>query len=383
MLASCTLVVNTYWRSFRGLSQPTSRLRLGESVTTERTKRSHKRTTMVDVARAAGVSQTTVSFVINDRRDVVVAEATRQRVLQVAAELKFRPNRAAQSLRLDQFFLVGIITSRMVSGPYAGRIVAGIQKAAQLDGQLCMVVDTTDDPTEGDAAVANLISQGVTGIIYASTTPQVIHTSPLLGHTRCVFVNCWPTDRAVAETVILADEYRGGLQAAEAAFDAGHTDVAFLGGNAGEYACVERHRGFVDAARAAGLDPGSLFQTTGDYGISSGYDETLGAYRQGRPTALVCGNDRMAIGAILALHTLGLEVPSDVSVIGFDDQPELADKLRPALTTVALPHYEMGYQAGRLLMNPPAESPDEIVVPCPLIERDSLRPPPDRARTEL
>jgi LacI family transcriptional regulator len=355
-------------------------------MTKERIHRQQRRTTMVDVAQAAGVSQTTVSFVLNDRRDVVVAEKTRQRVLQAADALNYQPNRAAQSLRLNQSFLVGIVTSGIVAGPYAGRIIAGIQKAVQAAGQLCMVVDATEDPAEGDAAVANFLAQGVTAIIYASHRPVAMHTSPLLRQTRCLFVNCWPTDRAVAETVILADEYGGGRKAAEAAFGAGHTDVAFLGGTLGEYACGERHRGFVDAAAAAGIEPGTLFQTNGNYDISSGYDTTLEAFRRGHPTALVCGNDRMAVGAILALHTLGLEVPRDVSVVGFDDQPDVADQLRPALTTVALPHYEMGRRSGQLLIGPPvhpiAHPPAEITVACPLIERDSLGPAPIERRFE-
>lgn len=335
-----------------------------------------RRTTMVDVARAAGVSQTTVSFVLNDRRDVVVAEETRARVLEAASALSYSPNRAARSLRMNQSFLVGVVTSGIVSGPYAGQILAGIQGAVHASGQLCLVVDATNDRAEEDAAVANFLAQGVSGIVYASFMPVALHTSPLLERTRSIFVNCWPVDRAVAETVILADEYGGGRKAAEAAFGAGHTEVAFLGGHQGEYACVERHRGFVDAARAAGLDPDRLFQTYGLYEIGSGFDVTLDAFRAGRPTALVCGNDRMAAGAILALHTLGLEVPRDVSVIGFDDQTDMADQFRPALTTVGLPHEEMGCRAGELLTGLDADPPAEITVPCPLVERDSLGPPP-------
>ena len=347
-------------------------------MATERARPRQRRATMTDVARAAGVSQSTVSFVINDRRDVMVAEETRRRVLAAAADLGYQPNRTAQSLRLNQSFLVGVVTNGIVAGPYAGRIVVGIQRAVQAQGRLCMVVETTDDPAEGDEAVASFLAQGVAAIIYANDQPAATHTSPLLGQTRCVFVNCWPSDPGVAEAVILADEYGGGRVAAEAAFAAGHTAVAFLGGDEGEYACVERQRGFVDAARAAGIDPATLHQTHGDYSISSGYDTTLEAFRRSRPTALVCGNDRMAAGAILALHTLGLEVPRDVSVVGFDDQPDVADQLRPALTTAALPHLEMGHRAGRLLAEPPARSGARLVVPCPLIRRDSLGPAPAR-----
>ena len=152
---------------------------------------------------------------------------------------------------------------------------------------------------------------------------------------------------------MLADEYHGGLAAARAAFELGHRDVAFLGGYEGEYACVERHRGFVDAARAAGIDPAGLIQRFGDYSIGSGYSLTTQVLSEHRPTAIVCGNDRMAIGSLLGLHALGLDCPTDVSVIGFDDQPDVADQVRPSLTTVELPHLLMGRRAGELLLGEP------------------------------
>jgi LacI family transcriptional regulator len=127
-----------------------------------------------------------------------------------------------------------------------------------------------------------------------------------------------------------------------------------------------------------GINPDNLVQTYGNYEISSGYETTLETFRSRRPTALVCGNDRMAVGALLALHTLGLEVPGDVSVVGFDDQPDVADQLRPRLTTVKLPHYEMGRQAGQLLAETGVDAPTMVTVPCPLITRDSLGKPPVR-----
>ncbi len=347
-----------------------------------------KRVTMVDVAKIAGVSQSTVSFVINNRRDVVVAEKTRQRVLEIAAKLNYQPNRTAQSLRLNQTYVVGVIATGIVAGPYAGGIVTGIQRAAQSEGQLCLVVDVSGGhQPDRDEAVASLISHGVSGIIQASPAPAPVETSRLLGQTRCIFVNCWPTDPSVAEAVVLADEYGGGRVAAEAAFGIGHTDVAFLGGPPDDYACIERRRGFVDAATAAGFDPDSLHQSATAYQISAGYAATIEAYRHRHPTALVCGNDRMAVGALLALHTLRLEVPADVSLVGFDDQPDMAAELQPALTTVRLPHHQMGYEAGQLLLTsspvarPGGDHSNRIIVPCPLIERDSLGPPPRPLRS--
>lgn len=341
-----------------------------------------RRVTMRDVAKLAGVSQPTVSFVLNDRRDIAVAEGTRRRVREAAAHLEFRPNRAAQSLRSNRSYTVGVVTDGIVSQPYAGRIVQGIQNTVQPADYICMVIDTTDDPAQGDSAVANLLAQGVEGIVYASLAPRPIHTSRRLWGTRTLCVNCWPEDGGTAETVIIGDEYAGGHAAAAAVFERGHRDAAFLGGKADDYARGERRRGFQDAAHAAGLDPNGLIQVDGQYSIGSGYDLTTMIFADRAPTALVCGNDRMAIGALLALHSLGLECPGDVSIVGYDDQPDVADQVRPRFTTVALPHLQMGVAAGQLLLDPPAEPPARVVLPCPLIERESLGPPPSRSGRE-
>ncbi|MFF0344322.1 LacI family DNA-binding transcriptional regulator [Kribbella sp. NPDC004875] len=336
-----------------------------------------KRVTMTDVARRAGVSQPTVSFVLNDRRDVAVAAETRRRVLEAAAELNFVPNRAAQQLRSNRSFTIGVVTNGIVSQPYAGLIVLGIQQVVQPADYVCMVVDTTDDPEEGDAAVASLLAQGVGAILYASPSPKPLHQSPRLDGIRTIFVNCWP-ETGKADTVLLADEYAGGRAAAAAVFDRGHRAVAFLGGPRNDYACKERRRGFADAARAAGLRPTDLLHRYGTYQIGSGYDLATEAVAEHGSTALVCGNDRMAIGALLALHDLGLDCPKDVSIVGFDDQPDVADQVRPRLTTAALPHLMLGRRAGELVLAGPDDAPERVVVDCQLIERDSVGDPPRR-----
>jgi LacI family transcriptional regulator len=336
-----------------------------------------KRITMTDVARRAGVSQPTVSFVLNDRRDVAVAEETRRRVLEAAAELDFVPNRAAQSLRSNRSFTVGVVTSGIVSQPYAGLIVLGLQQVVQPAGYVCMVVDTTGDPEQGDAAVASLVGQGVAAIVYASLEPKPLHRSPRLDGIRTIFVNCWP-EEGRADTVLLADEYAGGRAAAASVFDRGHREVAFLGGPRSDYACKERRRGFADAARTAGLRPADLVHRYGNYQIGSGYDLATEVVTEHAPTALVCGNDRMAIGAMLALHAMGLECPKDVSIVGFDDQPDVADQVRPGLTTAALPHLMLGRRAGELVLGEPDGAPERIIVDCELIERESVGDPPRR-----
>lgn len=334
---------------------------------------------MRDVARLAGVSQPTVSFVLNDRRDVSVAEGTRRRVLEAAKELNFRPNRMAQQLQSRKSYTLGIVTDAIASAPYAGRTVLGIQRAVRDRGYICMLIDTGGDREVEHDAVADLLDHGVAGVLYAPAHVQSVQPTDLLRGVRTVFVNCFPPDD-FGGLRVLAAEYEGGRAAAEAVFVRGHRAVALLQGTPHEWAAVERKRGFLDAARNAGIsDPLPILD--GNFSIESGYDLTRELFRNERPTALVCGNDRMALGALLALHEMSLRVPEDVSLVGYDDQEDLARGVRPQFTTVALPHYDMGFVAGRLITDP-----DERVdhsprmVACELIERDSVGLPPTRVR---
>ncbi|BDZ48540.1 hypothetical protein GCM10025867_07810 [Frondihabitans sucicola] len=159
-------------------------------------------------------------------------------------------------------------------------------------------------------------------------------------------------------------------------FSRGHRRVAFLGGTEHEAATVRRLAGFFAAADAAGVPRSELTVEFGHYDISSGYELTRESVRRARPTAIVAGNDRMALGAFFALAEAGISVPDDMSVVGYDDQPDLAAELRPALSTVALPHYEMGIRAGSLLAaGTVAPSTGETLLDCPLVERASVSVP--------
>lgn len=336
-------------------------------------RRASHRPRMIDVARRAGVSQSTVSFVLNNRSDIPVAPETRERVLQAAADLEFRPNKTAQALRLNSSSTLGIVTNGIASEPYAGQTLLGIQQAAREAGFVCMVVETRGDPSEGDDAVASMIDRGVEGLVYASPATIGVHASAHLSHTPVVFANCWPVNDADPLAVIVPDEYQGGYDIAEAVFDAGHTHVGFLGGTEGQWATVERWRGFVAAARDAGTDPSKLPEEYGTYSTHSGFTGTQRILDAFDPTAIICGNDRMALGAILALHERQLKIPRDVSVVGYDDQVNLADELTPGLTTVALPFFQMGYIAGQTMIKHERHA-ERIVVHCDLITRESLGP---------
>ncbi|ROS47002.1 LacI family DNA-binding transcriptional regulator [Curtobacterium sp. PhB78] len=334
-----------------------------------------QRVTMKDVARHAGVSQPTVSFVLNDRRDVSIAAETRTRVLEAARELNFQPNRAAQSLRSNRSYTVGVIADRLVSQPYAGHIVLGVQQAVQEAGYVCFVVETAQTTDGGKAAVENLVQQGVAGLVYAAPGPEYVIPVKGLDTVPTVFVNCFPPGETPAVTV-LADEYQGGYDVAAAVFAAGHADVAFLGGPEDDYACQERKRGLQCAAVDASIAPERIHIAFGTFQVGSGYDLAIEVLADAGtcPTAIICGNDRMAVGALMAAQSLGMRCPEDISIVGFDDQPDLADQMHPPLTTVALPHQQMGFEAGTLLLAE-AEQPGRHLVPCEYISRSSLAAP--------
>jgi len=338
----------------------------------QRTTQPH-RVTMKDVARHAGVSQPTVSFVLNDRRDVSIAADTRARVLEAAKELNFQPNRAAQSLRSNRSYTVGVIADRLVAQPYAGHIVLGVQQAVQEAGYVCFVVETAQTTDGGKAAVENLVQQGVAGLIYAAPGPEYVTPVDGLERVRTVYVNCFPSGDAPAVTV-LADEFQGGYDVAAAVFAAGHTDIAFLGGPEDDYACRERKRGLERAAADAEVSADSIRVAFGTFQVGSGYDLAMEVLTTIRPTAIICGNDRMAVGALMAAQSLGMRCPEDISIVGFDDQPDLADQMHPPLTTVALPHQQMGYDAGTLLLAA-TEQPGRHLVPCDYVPRSSLASP--------
>lgn len=337
------------------------------------TRAEPRRVTMKDVARHAGVSQPTVSFVLNDRRDVSVAAETRARVLRAAQELNFQPNRAARALRSNRSYTIGVIADRIVSQPYAGQIILGVQQAVQPSGYVCFVVETAETADGGQAAVQNLVAQGVAGLVYAALGPEPVRAGERRGDVRTIFVNCWADDGRDAPEV-LADEYQGGRDAAAATFAAGHRHVVYLGGPAEDYACQQRERGLVDASVAAGVDPASIRREHGTYHLRSGYELARKVLADETPTAIICGNDRMAIGALMALQSSGLNCPDDVSVVGFDDQPDIADQLHPSLTTVALPHLQMGIAGGELLLAD-EEPAGRRLIPCTYIARESLAAP--------
>lgn len=329
---------------------------------------------MYDVARLAGVSQTTVSFVVNNVTTAAISQETRDRVWAAIYALGWRPNAMARSLRTRHSQTLGLISDEVVTSPYAVRMILGAQEAAWAGQQMLLVVNTSSQRDIEQTALQFMLERRVEGLMYAAMYHHEVTPPPELTQVPVVLVNCFVADRSLP--AIIPDEVQGGYTATEALIRRGHRRIAFINEIIPMPALFGRLEGYRQALAAYGLpfDPALVRSCH-----SNAHDAFAVALalleRDDRPTAIFCFNDKMAMGAYDAIKRLGLRIPQDVAVIGFDNLELIAAQLYPPLTTVELPHYELGRRAVELLQTLPAgESlpPIQHYLPCPLIERASI-----------
>jgi LacI family transcriptional regulator len=344
---------------------------------------------MWDVARAAGVSQATVSLALNSARGSRVSDTTRKRILRAARELGYRTNATAKALREGAVGIVGFIGDQVASSPFAGAIIEGAQQRAWEDGLLLMVVNTSGDAGLEEAAAEQMLTHQVQRFVYASMYNRPIEVPEALGDRDVVVLNAVnPSGR---HSSVSPDEVSGGRAATEHLLARGHRRVAMIDIqtlDSGLPAAVGRHEGYQAAMKDAGLVVDPAIVRFGGGGPQDGYEHARALFA-GRdladpatPTAVFCANDRTAWGAYQALAELGLRVPDDVSIVGFDNQEELAPFLRPGLTTMDLPLREMGHLAVDILLDGAvqgaavsAPAAEARLVPCELVERGSVSSP--------
>ncbi|WP_406322326.1 LacI family DNA-binding transcriptional regulator [Streptomyces sp. NBC_00519] len=341
------------------------------------------RPTSRDVARLAGVSHTAVSFVFNGRAEGNLSPATQERIRQAAAQLGYRPDPVARGLRRRRTAVIGLVTDEIASSPFAGRLLRGAMETAWDSDHLVLTVDSGGDPVKEDAAVAELLDRRVDGIVYAAMSLRRVRVPEGLHRTHSVLANCLPEDHSLP--AVVPAERAGGRSAARLLLGAGHRRLAVIGG-LDDIASVERTRGFRDALRAEGVTVPGGWIVRGGGEISAGYAGALrlldGVEPGRRPTGVLCYNDRVAAGVLHAATRLGIDVPADLSVVGYDDQEHMAAFLTPPLTSVALPHRAMGEAAARLLLDAieAGRTPPATVrrLACPVVSRASVGPAPTR-----
>ncbi len=339
-----------------------------------------RKVTSQDVADRAGVSRAAVSMVLNGRGSGNIAAEKQELIRAAARELGYVPNAAAVNLRVQRTRTIGLVTDTIATTAFGGAVVAGAMERAGQQGYLTMVVDTEDDPEAEARGFEVLQHRQVDGLVFAAQSLREHPIGHLAGTTPAVLANC--TDPTGTHSAWFPDEVAGGRLATRVLLQHGHRDIACLTGAAESMATGLRARGFTLELAEAGL-AGERTHPCG-WEISDGHRVASALLAgPGRPTAVVCANDRVAIGVVLAATGLGLRVPADLSVVGYDDDENVAPAMVPALTTVGLPHREMGELAmGSLLATLAGESrpPVQTAITGPLVERASVAPPPATVR---
>ncbi|MFI6674121.1 LacI family DNA-binding transcriptional regulator [Kribbella sp. NPDC050470] len=336
-----------------------------------------RRVGIKDVAEAAGVSVTTVSHALNEVEGTRVSEDTRLRIRAVAERLGYTPSRLARGLRLQRSHLLALISDRVATTPYAGRMVLGVQEAAFARGWTVLMFDTGGDPDVEKRAIETTLQHQVDGVLYATMFHREIELPDNLAGLPTVLLDARSRERTVPSVV--PDEVGVGRTAVEELLRLGHRRIGFALNRDDIPATTGRLAGYRAALKDAGIRYDGRLVAVDDANAHGGYRATSQLLQlRNRPTAVFCFNDRMAMGAYRAAAELGLRIPDDLSVIGYDDQENIADGLHPELTTVALPHADMGRWAANTLLDLIEErntpnGPFPVKLPCPIIHRASAR----------
>jgi len=330
--------------------------------------------TIQDVARAAGVHPGTASRALNPELAGRITPATTKRVQEAAAELGYVPDQFGRSLRTRRSHTIGVLVPDL-GNPVFPPIVRGIEDTLRDAGYEALIANT-DDSADREARLINVLNaRRCDGFIIASSRVDDPAVSALLGSpTPVVLVNRM-VDTLV--TSVVSDDAAGIRAAVEHLAQLGHTDIAHVTGPATLSMTQVRRAAFEDAMGSAGLSvkPKWIVEAT-RYAADEGREAFAKVLDQAVPSAVIAGNDMIAVGCYIALQGRGLRCPHEVSVVGFNDMP-LAGFLDPPLTTVAIPQHEIGTAAAELILELIAgRQPAQRTLPVELVSRGSTAAPP-------
>lgn len=329
-----------------------------------------------DIAARAGVSPTTVSHVLNQVAGARVAEATRKRVEIAAKEMGYQPNGLARALRIHRSNTLALLSDEIATTPYAGKLILGAQEAASRHGWLLIIMTTGNVDAVEEREISAIWQHQVDGVVYAAAHHRVLNVPASLEGKPLIVVNAESTQPI--HRSVYPDEYQGGYAATEELIRAGHTLIAFINTMSPIPAREGRLEGYRAALKDAGIRYRKNLVVAGRSSFAlDGYEAATALFRSQRPTAVFCFNDRMAMGTYRAAREAGLAIPHDLSVIGFDNQEIVAEALSPALTTLALPYYEMGAAAVDILVaelkGEPLRTARQLAMSSTIVRRESVR----------
>jgi LacI family transcriptional regulator len=331
--------------------------------------------TLREVAERAGVSIKTVSRIANG--DAAVNAKTREMVQSLLSSLNYVPNHAARQMRGGISSVYGLMTDAVATTPYSVDIVRGAQAALNAAHQTLLIASSDGDSKRETELWRMFRAHRVAGVVYASMFHRAHDVGEPAFDKSIVLANCFATksDRAS----IIPDDEAGGYEQAQYFLKRGHRRIGLVTLLNDLDATRLRGIGIRRAFRDAGVPFDETLSQQGSSGIVGAEVSQVREVarhmlsRKDRPTAIICGNDQIAMRIYPVASELGLSIPQDLSIIGFDDLKLISETLYPQLTTVALPYFEIGRIAVET-MNSPTARQDTIRIPCPLVERHSCRP---------
>ncbi|WP_339759646.1 LacI family DNA-binding transcriptional regulator [uncultured Hoeflea sp.] len=329
--------------------------------------------TMMDVAARAGVSQATVSLILNGSSGARFSEATRKRVTDAVNDLGYRlPNRSPASDPTDSK-VIAFITDELTTDPWMALAFEGArEKALELGVIVTLgIFRSGEDPNEN---MFSLCQQNpLLGYIFGTILTRKIDPPAALFTAPSILINCYDGNRRLPS--ILPGDVAGGRAATERLIQAGRRRIGFINGQEGLDNPRDRLRGYKQALASNDFSFDPKLVRYGNWEPSSGYSETHALMDLANPPdAIFCANDLMALGCVEALKERGKSIPGDVAVIGYDNR-DIAQFIRPPLTTLHLPLFEMGAMAVEMIHDIAGglkSSHDQLKVECPIIERESV-----------
>lgn len=328
-----------------------------------------KRVKMIDVARHAQVSQTTVSLVLNNIAGVRIAEKTRQHVIDTARRLGYTPGPMLHDLDADGPSIVGVLINE-ISAAYPIDIVDGLHVAAR--GQaMQLAIFVTDGVVEREAAALRSLRRlGAGSVIYANTFTAGVHPTEELQDFRHVYVNCFRNDGG--GVAVIPGERAAGFAAARYLIQTGCTRLATITGDSWHSSAQRRLSGFRRGAKSGGLSLDPACVKYGDWQHRRGREAMLELLAlRDPPDGVFCQNDMLGRGALSAIAESGLKAPEDIAILGFDDR-EFAKDI--GLSTMLLPHAAMAERAMTILSDDRRlDAPATISIRCHLIPRATTR----------
>lgn len=337
--------------------------------------------TLRDVARDAGVHPSTVSRCLDPMQAGRIGDETRERVLRAARALNYRPHPEASNLRRRRSHSVGVLVPDFTNAIH-GMLLRGVSDKLESEGYASVVIETRDSESRLDLALEVLKDRRVEGVVNATARQMDGRRLREFMRTGTPVVFAVRDIDGVQATRVLADDFRGGVLAADHLLSLGHQRIAQITGPAQVASFVERSRGMRSGLLQAGVTAEPPTVEAGAATVEEGRSATARLLSANRLlTAIFAHNDLLAIGAISALREAGLRCPGDVSVLGYNDTA-LTEYLAPALSTIRLPAVEVGQLAAeRLLTEINGEvTPTLISLQPRLIARDSTGPCPEPGR---